>query len=168
MTFWSIIAIGRTYTVYTTGSPPQALRMSLLHALPSEKSVVRIFYPGSLRLQVFVGTDFIEDANMHGGQAKAQLVRQGRWAGNGPSGSYLEQGVSASCGCFLAGVCVSAGEAPSSRCDGPSNAHGANAFDRATNLLSIVVGGHNLDSAYLDIRAMPVVQVTCILEIHNP
>jgi hypothetical protein len=159
MTFWSIIAVGRSYSVYTTGSPPQAFRLSLLHALPSEKSVVRVFYPGSLRLQVFVGSNFIEDTNMHGGQSKSQLVRQGSWAGNGPGGSYLEQGVSATCGCLLAGVCVSAGAASSSRCGGLSNSHGANSFDRATNLLSVVIGGHDVSSGFIDIRAMPVVQV---------
>jgi hypothetical protein len=160
MSFWSIIAVGRTYTVFTTGSPPQAMRMSLLHAQQNDKSVVRFFYPGALRLQVFVGTNFMEDVNMHGGQAKAQLVRQGKWAGNGPSGTYLEQGVSVSCGCTLAGMCVSAGASTSSRCDTPSNTHGANAFDRSSNFLSIVIGGHDVASSFIDVRAMPVVQAS--------
>ena len=160
MSFWSIIAVGRTYTVFTTGSPPQAMRMSLLHAQQNDKSVVRFFYPGALRLQVFVGTNFMEDVNMHGGQAKAQLVRQGKWAGNGPCGTYLEQGVSVSCGCTLAGMCVSAGASTSSRCDTPSNTHGANAFDRSSNFLSIVIGGHDVASSFIDVRAMPIVQAS--------
>ncbi len=134
--------------------------MSLLHAQQSDKSVLRIFYPGALRLQVFVGTTFMEDMNMRGGQAKSQLVRQGKWAGNGPSGTYLEQGVSVSCGCVLAGMCVSAGASTSSRCDSPSNFHGANAFERSSNLLSIVIGGHDVASSFIDVRAMPVVQAS--------
>jgi hypothetical protein len=158
MTFWSIIAVGRTYTVYFTGTAPQAIRLTQLSAPAGDKSVVRVYFTGALRLQVFVGSSFVEDLNMVKGQFKSQLVREGRWASNAASGSggYLDQDVSPACACFLGGSCASA--VPSSRCDARSDAHGANQFDRATGLLSVLVGGHDPASA-IEIRAMPVVQV---------
>jgi hypothetical protein len=52
MTFWTVVGMGRTYTVHFTGTEPQSLRLSLLDALPTEKVLVRIYYTKSLRLQV--------------------------------------------------------------------------------------------------------------------
>jgi hypothetical protein len=52
MTFWTVVGMGRSYTVHFSGSEPQALRLSLLGARPAEKMVIRIYYTKSLRLQV--------------------------------------------------------------------------------------------------------------------
>jgi hypothetical protein len=156
MTFWTIVAMGRSHSVFFTGTPPQMLQLNLLNAPIKEKVVVRVYFPGPLRLQVFVGGVFKEDLNLKSGQYKSQLVRDGRWAPNG-NGGYLEQGVAADCACQLAGQCVSA-SVDSTKCDGRSDIHGANTFDRASSLLSIVIGGHDPSSS-VKIQTVPVVQV---------
>jgi hypothetical protein len=157
MSFWYIVPVGRSHSVFFTGTPPQTVRLSLVDGAPGDRLVVRLFYPGPLRLQVFVGGVYREDINMRGGQAKSQLVRDGRLAPNGPGGVYLEQGVAARCACFLAGQCVSA-SVESSRCDGRSDVHGVNAFERATSTLSVAIEGHD-SASFIEIRAVPVVQV---------
>jgi cysteine-rich repeat protein len=156
MTFWSIIATGRTYTIHFTGSAPQNMRFHLLHAVPSEKIVLRIYFETSVRMQVFIGSSFKEDLNLYQGKPKAQLVADGSWAPNTVSGGYAEQGVSVTCACSLPPGC------PSQGCDNPSNEHGANRYDRNTGYLEIVLAGHSIDS-FIEIKAMPVVQVSMIV-----
>jgi cysteine-rich repeat protein len=153
MIFWSIVATGRTYTIHFTGSAPQNMRFHLLHAVPSEKIVLRIYFEGSVRMQVFIGSRFKEDLNLYQGRHKAQLVADGSWAPNTVSGGYAEQGVSVTCACSLSPGC------PSQGCDNPSNEHGANRYDRNSGYLEIVLTGHRMDS-FIEIKAMPVVQVS--------
>jgi cysteine-rich repeat protein len=152
MTFWSIVATSKIYTIHFTGNAPQNMRFHLLNALPSEKIILRIFFETSVRMQVFIGRRFVEDLNLYQGKPKAQLVADGKWAPNTASG-YTEQEVSLICSCSLPPGC------PSQGCDNPSNEHGANRYDRQSGYLEMVLTGHSINS-FVEIKAMPVVQVS--------
>jgi cysteine-rich repeat protein len=152
MTFWSIVATGKIYTVHFSGSAPQNMRFHLLNSIPTEKLILRIFFESSVRMQVFVGSRFVEDVNLFNGKPKAQLVIDGKWAPNTDSGGYAEQQLSLTCPCLLESSCLQA-------CDTSSNQHGANRYDRSSGYLEIVLVGHSIDS-FIEIKAMPVVQVS--------
>ena len=158
MTFWTAVAVNQPYTVHFTGTEPQHIRMSLLHASPEEAVIVRIYYTRSLRLQVFVGGVYMEDVNMKGGKFKAQLFKDGRVPANDGAGGWARQDVSLDCACKVGDTCHAV-TGQSANCETPSNAHGASSYRRSTGTLEIVVRGHTVDQ-FVEIRAMPVVQVS--------
>jgi cysteine-rich repeat protein len=155
MTFWSIVATGKVYTIHFTGNAPQNMRFHLLNAIPTEQIVLRVYFESSVRMQVFAGNRFVEDVNLYNGKPKSQLVIDGKWAPNTGSGGYAEQRLSLTCSCLLESVCS---EEPGA-CDTPSNQHGANRYDRQSGYLEMVLVGHGIDS-FIEFKAMPVVQVS--------
>ena len=127
-----------------------------------DKILVKIYYQQSLRLQVFVGTTFVEDLNRFDGKSKEQLVRDGRMSPNSESGTgYTDQFVDLLVACNLGGTSRS-----TSMCMTPSNVHGANRFNRAENMLEIVIAGHDVDG-FIEIKSMPVVAVSMGISVKN-
>lgn len=159
MTFWTIVAVNQPYTVHFTGTEPQGMRISLLHAPSTEGVILRVYYTRSLRLQVFVGGVYAEDVNMAGGKFKSQLFKDGKLPPNNvESGGWKDQAVSLDCACKVGDRCLAAlGQSP--YCEKPSNLHGASTFVRSSGMLEVVVMGHSVDQ-FVEIRAMPVVQVS--------
>jgi cysteine-rich repeat protein len=153
MTFWSIVATNKVYTIHFTGSAPQNMRFHLLNSNAGERIILRIYFQTSVRMQVFVGKKFVEDVNLYNGKPKAQLVLDGKWAPNTASGTYEEQQLSLTCPCAFGSACAV------QACDTLSNQHGANKYDRTTGYLEILLRGHDIDS-FIEIQAMPVVQVS--------
>jgi cysteine-rich repeat protein len=119
--------------------------------------MVKIYFETSSRLQVFVGKRFVEDVNLIDGQSKAQLVREGKSAGFGPGGTYLEQYLSLVCACDLGSGCVEA-----DKCSTASNQHGANRYDRSTGMLEILVTGHGIND-FIEVKTLPIVQISLTL-----
>ena len=115
---------------------------------------MRIYFETSSRLQVFVGKRFVEDLNMYDGQSKAQLVREGKWAGAGPDGVYMEQYASLVCACDFGAGCENA-----NKCSYPSNQHGANRYDRSTGMLEILLSGHSIED-FIEVKTLPIVQIS--------
>ncbi len=103
---------------------------------------------------MFVGKRLVEDLNMYDGQSKAQLVRDGKWAGSGPDGMYIEQYVSLECICALRSGCED-----EKRCLTPSNEHGANRYDRSTGMLEILMSGHAVQD-FIEVKTLPIVQIS--------
>jgi hypothetical protein len=156
MTFWTVVKRGTVNVVHFSGQNPQGLRLHLSDTKrEQDKILVKIYYQQSLRLQVFVGTTFVEDLNRFDGKSKEQLVRDGRMSPNSESGTgYTDQFVDLLVACNLGGTSRS-----TSMCMTPSNVHGANRFNRAENMLEIVIAGHDVDG-FIEIKSMPVVAVS--------
>ena len=165
MSFPSIVAMGETYTMHTTGSMPQRIRFTLPHANEDDRIILKVFYTTPCRLQVFVGLKYIQDVNMYDGKYKRMLTKQGSWASNvGVPGTYVEQELSTdpNCACKLEGndeciasvLCTDGGTA--------SNAHGSNTYKKSTGEIEILVAGHE-PRDFIEIRIMPVVQVSLVL-----
>jgi len=158
MTFWTIIRTNVEYAVHFTGTEPQGMRISLLHAPSTEAVIVKVYYTRSLRLQVFVKGQYIEDVNMKDGKRKAQLFKDGKWPANDGAGGFANQRISLDCACRVGPTChATVGASP--HCETPSNMHGASTFVKGTGMLHIMVRGHDIDS-FIEIKAMPVVQIS--------
>jgi len=153
MTFWAVVKVASTNTVHFTGTNPQGMRLHLPSAQTQDKIVVKIYYQSSMRLQVFVGSTFVEDVNRLDGKAKAQLVRDGRLSPNDGNG-YTEQQIHLTDACNIGGSSTA-----EISCMTPSNVHGANRFNRAERMLEIVVAAHDARS-FIEIQSMPVVAVS--------
>ena len=118
------------------------MRIHLPHAAAGEKTVIKIYYQNSQRLQVFVGGRFVEDLNMLDGQMKKQLVREGKWSSNNDEGTYDRQVVDSACACRI----ESEDSCIATKCfNSPGNEHGANSFNRRTGMLEMVVGQHAVE-----------------------
>ncbi|XP_047483365.1 fibrocystin-L-like [Penaeus chinensis] len=63
-TFYSVVAPGQVYEVAMTSLPPQELRLRLLHSDPSEVVLLRLFYPMTQRLDVYVDGAFVPPTNV--------------------------------------------------------------------------------------------------------
>ena len=115
---------------------------------------MRIYYPGSLRLQVFVGKRFIEDLNRLDGKSKEQLFLDKKISSNNDEGGYTAQTVSVMDRCSIGGL-----PSDPALCMTDSNIHGANSFDRSSKMLDVLVSGH-AKNRFVEIKAMPVVAVS--------
>jgi len=158
MTFWTVIRTGIEYAVHFTGTEPQGMRISLLHAPSTEGVIIKVYYTRSLRLQVFVKGRYIEDVNMKDGKRKAQLFKDGRWPANDGAGGYANQQIKLNCACQVGSTCHAV-EGQSPHCETPSNMHGSSTFVKRTGMLHVMVRGHDIDS-FVEIKAMPVVQIS--------
>jgi cysteine-rich repeat protein len=154
MTFWSVVKVASSNTVHFAATTPQSLRLHLPTARSQEKIIVKIYYQSAMRLQVFVGSTFVEDVNSLDGKSKAQLVRDGRLSPNDAQGGYTDQHINLTQPCNIGGS-----SADVVKCMTPSNVHGANRFNRAEQMLEIVVAAHN-PSSFIEIRTLPVVAVS--------
>ena len=154
MTFWAIVKTGTVSTVHFSATPPQGLRIFLPYAEVEEKIILRIYYPGNMRLLVHVGERFVEDLNRLDGKSKAQLVLDGRLSSNNNQGGYTDQELSLVDECLIGNVASATW-----KCSSPSNAHGANIFNRRTGMLEVVVSGHSMHD-FIEIKSMPVVAVS--------
>ena len=113
MTFWAVVKTGTVSTVHFAATTPQGLRVFLPYAPLEEKLILRIYYPGNMRLQVYVGERYVEDLNRLDGKSKEQLVLDGRLSSNNDQGGYTQQTVSlldpCRCACsvdFVRSCCV--------------------------------------------------------------
>ena len=151
MTFWAVVKINTVSTVHFSATPPRGMRVFLPYAAADQKIILRIYYPGNLRLQVYVGSRFVEDVTRQDGKRKQQLFLDGRLAANNDDGTYTEQTLSLEHACSI-------GHVPSAawKCSSASNVHGANRFDRSTGMLELLVHGHSTHE-YIKIESMPVV-----------
>ena len=154
MTFWAVVKVASTHTVHFTGTNPQSMRLHLPTAQDQDKIIVKIYYQSSMRLQVFVGSTFVEDVNSLDGKGKAQLVRDGRLSPNNDQGGYSDQHIHLTDACSIGGS-----SADTIKCMTPSNVHGANRFNRAESMLEVVVAAHD-SSSFIEIQSMPVVAVS--------
>jgi hypothetical protein len=119
----------------TQGTPPDHTRFHLLHAT-TESLVVSVYYSTASKLQVFLGDQYIEDANMLNGSYKRELVRQGKYPPNNGKN-------------WTDNVVV------------PGQPHGTNTFDRRTRMISVVIQG----SQQLSIKVMPVIQISMTMAV---
>ena len=103
MTFWAVVKVASTNTVHFTGTNPQGMRLHLPSAQDQDKIIVKIYYQSSMRLQVFVGSTFVEDVNSLDGKGKAQLVRDGRLSPNNGQGGYTDQHIHLTDACNIGG-----------------------------------------------------------------
>ena len=154
MTFWAVVKVASSNTVHFTGTNPQGMRLHLPSAQAQDKVIVKIYYQSSMRLQVFVGSTFVEGVNSLDGKSKEQLVRDGRLSPNNGQGGYTHQHVHLTAECNIGGSSVDV-----IMCMTPSNVHGANRFDRAEGMLEVVVAAHD-SSSFIEIKSMPVVAVS--------
>jgi cysteine-rich repeat protein len=154
MTFWSVVKVASSNIVHFASTNPQSMRLHLPTAQGQDKIIVKIYYQSAMRLQVFVGSTFVEDVNSLDGKSKAQLVRDGRLSPNDAQGGYTDQHVSLTQPCNIGGS-----SADVIKCMTPSNVHGANRFNRAEQMLEIVVAAHD-PSSYIEIQTLPVVAVS--------
>jgi cysteine-rich repeat protein len=154
MTFWSVVKVASSNTVHFASTNPQSMRLHLPTAQGQDKIMVKIYYQSAMRLQVFVGSTFVEDVNTLDGKSKAQLVRDGRLSPNDAQGGYTDQHVHLTQPCNIGGS-----SADVIKCMTPSNVHGANRFNRAEQMLEIVVAAHD-PSSYIEIQTLPVVAVS--------
>ena len=154
MTFWSVVKNNSTNVVHFTGTNPQGMRLHLPNAALEDKTIVKIYYQAPLRLQVFVGSTFVEDMNRLDGKNKEQLVRDGRLSLNNVAGGYTQQLVDVTHICNIGGTAEEA-----YKCMSPSNTHGSNRFNRDEGMLEIVVARHSSEN-FIEIKSMPVVQVS--------
>jgi cysteine-rich repeat protein len=154
MTFWSVVKVASSNVVHFSSTTPQSLRLHLPTARSQDKIIVKIYYQSAMRLQVFVGSTFVEDVNSLDGKSKAQLVRDGRLSPNNALGGYIDQHIHLTQPCNIGGSSVDV-----IKCMTPSNVHGANRFNRAEQMLEIVVAGHD-PSSYIEIRTLHVVAVS--------
>jgi cysteine-rich repeat protein len=152
-TFWSVVKVASSNTVHFADTTPQSLRLHLPTAQGQDKIIVKIYYQSAMRLQVFVGSTFVEDVNSLDGKSKAQLVRDGHLSPNDAQGGYTDQHIDLTQPCNIGGL-----SADVIKCMTPSNEHGANRFNRAEQMLEIVVAAHD-PSSYIEIRTLPVVAV---------
>ena len=139
-TFYPIVAVGQRHEVYLTSTNPAHTRLHLINAGPDDAVVVSIYYSTANRLNVFLADtdEYVEDMNMVDGVFKQQLVREGKWPSNQADGSGWTN------------------EFPTAY-----HRHGTNAFNRVTRTLDVVLRGDRP----LDIRVMPVVQVSMSLAV---
>ena len=154
MTFWSVVKVASSNIVHFASTNPQSMRLHLPTAQGQDKIMVKIYYQSAMRLQVFVGSTFVEDVNTLDGKSKAQLVRDGRLSPNDAQGGYTDQHVHLTQPCNIGGS-----SADVIKCMTPSNVHGANRFNRAEQMLEIVVSGHD-PSSDIEIQTLPVVSVS--------
>ena len=154
MTFWAVVKTETVTTVHFSATTPQSLRVHLPYALPQQKLILHIFYPGNMRLQIYVGKRIVEDVNRLDGKSKEQLVLDGRLSPNNDQGGYTPQTLSLIDACSIGDV-----ESAIWKCSSASNEHGANCFNRNTGMLELVVGSHALEE-FIEVKSMPVVAVS--------
>ncbi|XP_068231985.1 fibrocystin-L-like [Palaemon carinicauda] len=63
-TFYAIVAANFTYEVAMTSTPPQHIRLQLLHSDPDEAVILQIFFPKTQRYDVYVDGEFIPPKNI--------------------------------------------------------------------------------------------------------
>ncbi|XP_066939673.1 fibrocystin-L-like [Macrobrachium rosenbergii] len=63
-TFYSVVAPGQVYEMAMTSTPPQVLRFHLLHSDPSEKIILRIFFPKTQRYDIYVDDVYVPPKNI--------------------------------------------------------------------------------------------------------
>lgn len=73
MTFWAVIKLHAVTTLHFSATTPQGMRVHLPYASDGHSLILRIYYPGNMRLQVYVGEQFVEDLNRLDGKSKAQV-----------------------------------------------------------------------------------------------
>ena len=130
MMFYSPVKIKSTYSVFFSGKEPANYGVMLTQLPKGQNNLlhVKIFYTvKSVRRMVKVDGVVVEDVNLRDGKLKSQLVREGVLASNNGQGGYTDQELDIACGCKIGGICEGEGPwAPGSKCDTPSNVHGAN------------------------------------------
>ena len=103
MTFWAVAKLHAVTTLHFSATTPQSMRIHLPFVDNGQKLILRVYYPGNMRLQVYVGERFVEDLNRLDGKSKEQLVVDGRLASNNNQGTYIQQTVSMVDTCSIAG-----------------------------------------------------------------
>ncbi|KAG0718998.1 Fibrocystin-L [Chionoecetes opilio] len=73
-TFYSVVAAGQTYEMAMTSTPPQLLRLHLLHAPPGEAVILRIFFPKPQRYDIYVDDVFVPPTNIDVSVTSYQLI----------------------------------------------------------------------------------------------
>ncbi|XP_066939677.1 fibrocystin-L-like [Macrobrachium rosenbergii] len=63
-TFYSVVASGQVYEMAMTSTPPQVLRFHLLHSDPSDKIVLRLFFPKTQRYDIYVDDVYVPPKNI--------------------------------------------------------------------------------------------------------
>ncbi|XP_068236296.1 fibrocystin-L-like [Palaemon carinicauda] len=63
-TFYSVVAPGQEYEMAMKSTPPQVLRLQLLHSDPSERIVLRLFYPKMQRYDIYVDDVYVPPKNI--------------------------------------------------------------------------------------------------------
>ncbi|KAK3879633.1 hypothetical protein Pcinc_015818 [Petrolisthes cinctipes] len=63
-TFYTVVASNTVYEVAMTSTPPQVIRLHLLHADPSEAVVLRIYFPKLQRYDIYVDDVYVAPKNL--------------------------------------------------------------------------------------------------------
>ncbi|XP_045124918.1 fibrocystin-L-like [Portunus trituberculatus] len=73
-TFYAIVSSQEVYEIGMTSTPPQVLRLHLLHGSPSEAVIVRIFFPKPQRYDIYVDDVFVPPTNLDTSASGYQLL----------------------------------------------------------------------------------------------
>ncbi|KAK4312053.1 hypothetical protein Pmani_016482 [Petrolisthes manimaculis] len=77
-TFYTVVASNTVYEVAMTSTPPQVIRLHLLHADPSEAVVLRIYFPKLQRYDIYVDDIYVAPKNLDTSKLPAyQLLGEG-------------------------------------------------------------------------------------------